>query len=308
MNLNHLAAFDAVAREGGFTRGATALRVSQPAVSKQVRELEAWFGLELVDRSGRAFRLTGAGRTLAAYARRIFTLAEEAEHALEAIQGLRRGRLAIGASTTIGIYLMPPLMGLFRERWPAIELSLEIGNTEAIQQRLAEHSIQIGLTEGLAENPDLDVKVFMKDELVVIAPPGDPLARRRSIRMRDLRERPFIFRERGSGTRVVIEHALERKRIRIQPVMSLGSTEAIKRAVGARMGLGIVSRLTIEHELADRRLIVLPIADMKFPRPLHLLTRRNQTSSPSAQAFLDLLGENKMTNEYNPLQLMDTSE
>ncbi|HBF33595.1 TPA: LysR family transcriptional regulator, partial [Candidatus Sumerlaeota bacterium] len=129
MNLNHLAVFHAVAQEGGFSRGAERLRITQPAVSKQVRELENWVGMPLVDRSQKRLALTQAGELLDSYAHRIFTLESEAERALNELQGLRRGRLAVGASTTIGIYLLPTLFGLYRNLHPDIDLDLEIGNT-----------------------------------------------------------------------------------------------------------------------------------------------------------------------------------
>ncbi|HEX2972434.1 MAG TPA: LysR family transcriptional regulator [Tepidisphaeraceae bacterium] len=291
MNLNHLAIFHAVAQEGGFSKGAGRLRISQPAVSKQIRELEDRIGLPLVDRSQKGFGLTEAGELLSSYARRIFALEAEAEHALEEMQGLRRGRLAVGASTTIGIYLLPTLFGLYRNLHPNIELNLEIANTDQIQQRLIEHSLQIGLTEGLADNGELEATVLMEDELMVIAPPNHSLLSRSQIAAKELCKQPLIFREQGSGTRVVIERILARKGLFVKPIMSLGSTEAIKRAVAAGIGLGIVSRLTIQFELAAKRLAIVPLADLTFQRPLHLLRPRGQQPEPAAAAFLALLRE-----------------
>ena len=289
MNLNHLAIFHAAVIKGGFTRGAEHLKISQPAVSKQIKELEEWIGTPLVNRSQKTFRLTEAGELLASYAQRIFALETEAERAMEEYRGLRRGRLAVGASTTIGIYVLPVIFGLYRKQYPGIDLSLEIGNTEQIQQLLVDRALHVGLTEGLAENPELDPTVFMNDTLVTIAPPTSPLLEKRGITAAELCRQPLIFREMGSGTRAVIERALARKGLLARPIMTLGSTEAIKRAVAAGMGLGIVSRLTVEIEVTDHRLALLPISDLTFRRPLHLLLPHGQQLYPATQRFLELL-------------------
>jgi DNA-binding transcriptional LysR family regulator len=291
VNLNHLAIFHAVVQAGGFSKAATQLRISQPAVSKQLRELESRLGAPLLNRTGKGVTLTQAGELLAGYARRIFALEADAERALEELQGLRRGRLAIGASTTIGIYLLPPLFGLFRKLYPGVELNLEIANTEVIQHRLLDHSIQLGMTEGLAENPELHATTFTRDELTVIAPPGSPWLKRAPLAAAELCAMPLIFREQGSGTRAVVERAFERHGLFVKPVMSLGSTEAIKRAVMAGIGLGIVSRLTVLSELADQRLVILPVIDLPLRRPLHLLRPHGAPLEPAVQAFLRLLEE-----------------
>lgn len=294
MNLNHLAIFHAVAQAGGFSKGAAQLRISQPAVSKQLRELESSLGLPLVDRSQKSFGLTEAGTLLNDYAQRVFALEAEAERALAELQGLRRGRLAVGASTTIGIYLLPRLFGVYQKLHPNIELDLEIANTDQIQRRLVDRSLQIGMTEGLAENPELDAMVFMEDELVAIVPPRHPLLSQSQVTARELCKQPLIFREQGSGTRVVIERILARKGLYVKPMMSLGSTEAIKRAVASGIGLGIVSRLTIVNEVTAGQLVILPIADVTFRRPLHLLRARGRQPEPSVSAFLDLLGKESL--------------
>ena len=278
MNLNHLAVFYAVAQEGGFTKGARRLRISQPAVSKEIQELENRIG-------------TSAGQLLASYARRIFALEEEAEHALAELQGLRRGRLSVGASTTIGNYVLPRLLGIYRTLYPQIELNLEIANTNLVQQHVMEHGLQIGLVEGLGEDSDLETTEFMKDELVVIAPPEHPLLDEPVVMAEELCQQPMVLREEGSRTRQLIERVLASKNLVLKPIMSLGNSEAIKQAVASGIGLGIVSNLTVSIEVASKRLAILPIADLTIQRPLRLIYVRDRHHEPTIVAFLKLLKE-----------------
>src|SRR5262249_39354453 len=168
MNLNHLAIFHAVAQTGSMTLGAERLDISQPAVSKQVQELERALHVDLFDRIGRRVHLTQAGEILADYARRLFALAHEAEEAMADVRAVGRGTLRIGASTTIGTYLLPAVVAEFWRRHPKIELIVHIKNTEQIQRRLIGHELEVGLTEGFVEEEELSAEIFHKDELVVI--------------------------------------------------------------------------------------------------------------------------------------------
>jgi DNA-binding transcriptional LysR family regulator len=291
MNLNHLAVFHAVAQAGGMTLGAERLDVSQPAVSKQVRELESALGVHLFDRIGRRVRLSQAGETLAGYARRLFALAHEAEQAMADVRAVGRGRLAVGASTTIGTYLLPGVAAAFWRRHPGVELLVEIENTEQVHSRLAGHELDVGLTEGFVEQEELDAEVFHRDELVVIAPPGHRLAGSPRVPLSALREEPFILREPGSGTRAVEERALARLKLPVRVALALGSTEAIKRVVAEGVGLAIVSRLSVRAECAAGTLAVLPVAGLRIERPLHLVRRKGRRDGPALQAFCVVLRE-----------------
>ena len=231
MNRNHLALFHAVARAGGISRGAALARVSQPAVSKQIKELEEALGIPLLERLPRGSRLTDGGRLLADYAQRLAALEQEAARAVEEFRGLKRGRLAIGASTTIGAYLLPQALGEFHRRHPDLELQLEIANTQAIQRHLLAGTVELGFTEGLMEAEHLDSKVFAEDELVAIAPRGHPFLKQKRVTARDLCREPFVAREEGSGTRAVVEQALRKRQLVVKPMLSLAGTEAVKHAV-----------------------------------------------------------------------------
>jgi DNA-binding transcriptional LysR family regulator len=293
MNRNHLALFHVVAQAGGISQGAEMARVSQPAVSKQIAELEDALGVRLLERLPRGCRLTEAGTILAGYAQRWRSVESEAERAIEEYRGLKRGRLAIGASMTIGGYLLPQAVAAFHRRFPEIELQLEIANTQHIQQALLGNSIELGLTEGPIDDDDLESTVFFQDELVAIAPAGHPLLKQKSVSVREICRGPFILREEGSGTRAVVERALRRKGFKVNPLLSLASPEAIKNMVAAGIGLAIVSRLIVGLELQTGLLGIIRLKDLTIQRPLHLQRVRGRSESPSAAKFLEVLRAQK---------------
>ena len=289
MNLNHLRTFAVIARAGNVTRAARRLNISQPAVSKQLGELEQDLGVSLFDRLPRGMRLTAAGEVLQTHAQRILAAEQAAHTELHELSTLGRGRLAIGASTTIGGYLVPSLFGAFRRAHPAVELSLDIANTAVVQSAVLRDQLDLGLTEGFVSSDQLEVEVVAHDEMVAIAAAGHPAARAGALQARDLLALPFIMREPGSGTRDVIEAALARKGLRIAPIMSLGSTEAVKNAVASGLGVALVSRLTAALELNAGRLAELKLADLRIRRPLHLIRLSGKQPSPAVRAFIDLL-------------------
>jgi DNA-binding transcriptional LysR family regulator len=291
INLNHLAIFHAVAQAGSMTRGAEHLDISQPAVSKQVQELERALGVHLFDRIGRRVFLSPAGEVLADHARRLFALAREVEEAMADVRTAGRGKVAIGASTTIGTYLLPGVLAEFWRRHPRVEVLVRIENTEQVHRRLAGHELDLGLTEGLVEEDELAAEVFHRDELVLIAAAGHRLAGQPRVPLGAVREEPFILREPGSGTRAVEERALAHLKLRVRVVIALGSTEAIKRVVAEGVGLAVVSRLAVAAECAAGTLAVLPVAGLRIERPLHLVRRKGRRDGPAVQAFCGVLRE-----------------
>jgi DNA-binding transcriptional LysR family regulator len=289
MNLNHLAIFQAVAEAGSVGGGAARLHISQPAVSKQLREFEHTLGVTLFDRLPKGVRLTTTGEQLLGFARRISATEQAAERAVAEIRGLHAGKLVIGASTTIGNYLLPELLAEYRRTWPGVEISLEIANTEVIQHKLLDYALDLGLTEGFVESDELEAEVFATDLLVVIAAPNHPLAGKRNLTIRQLCNEACVLREPGSGTRSVIARILAQRGLDHVPTMSLGSTEAIKRAVAAGAGISLVSRLAITNELADGSLIRLKVKDLQVERSLHKVCLRNKQPSRAVDAFVNLL-------------------
>ncbi|MFT3928165.1 MAG: LysR substrate-binding domain-containing protein [Myxococcales bacterium] len=291
MDLDKLRAFAAVAEEGNITRAARRLRTSQPAVSKQVSELEESLGAVLFDRLPRGVRLTEAGQVLMRHTQQILAAERLAENEIAELSGLTRGKLSIGASTTIGSYLLPGVFGAFQRKHPQVRLELEIANTTVIQAMALDGRIDLGLTEGFMPTDQLTAEVVYYDEMVAIVAPDHPLSAKPKVQLRDLRKVPFISRERGSGTRDVIEAALAEQQVELEPVMSLGSTEAVKRAVAAGLGLAIVSRLTVELEVQAKKLVVLDVADLNVRRGLHLVRLKGKRESRAVAMFLKLLRE-----------------
>ncbi|HEU5015431.1 MAG TPA: LysR substrate-binding domain-containing protein [Roseiflexaceae bacterium] len=291
MNLHLLRLFATVAEQGSFSRAASLLYISQPAISKGVQELERQLGTTLLDRSGRGVALTEAGETLLPHAQHLFAVERAAETALEQLEGLERGQLAIGASSTIGIYLLPPLLGRFRQRYPGIRLFLDIGNTQQIGERLRMTPLDTVFVEGPVDLPHTEVTPWRDDTLVVIAAPDHPLAGKQRMPLDNVLAEPFVLREGGSGTRYVIEQALRERGITLKITMELGSTEAIKQVVSAGLGLAIVSEATIALELQAERLAVLDVPELTLGRVLTQLHVVGRPPSRALQAFEALLRE-----------------
>ena len=289
INLNQLRVFKAIFEEQSITAAARRLRISQPAVSKQLAELESSLGTALVDRLPRGIRLTQAGELLQHHARRIFRAEEDAELDLAQLLGLGRGRLSVGASTTIGSYLVPRVFGDFHAKHPGVALELEIGNTTAVQSAVSEGRLDLGFTEGLVAGESLDVSVFAYDEMAFILSPAHPWAEHGLIGLDELAQIPLIARERGSGTRAVIEAALDKLGFEWEPAMSLGSTEAVKVAVAQGLGAAFVSRITVELELRCGALVEVPVSGVTIRRALHRVQQRGKHPTAAATAFLRIL-------------------
>ena len=289
MNLGHLLIFHAVADERSISRAAERLMISQPAASKQLAQLERSLGVRLLDRLPRGIRLTEAGELLASYAQKLFAIEAEAEIALLELRGMRRGRLRLGASTTLGVYLLPEPFVRFRETYPEIQITLEVIGSPAVERRLVDGDLDMGFTESFSGSVELEAVPFGTDQLVAIAPYGHPLSRKRRVMPEQLCQQPFVVRETGSETKSFVEQALAAKGLTISPVMSLGTTEAIKRAVAAGIGVSIVSKLAIELELKARRLSIIPVSSLSISRPIYRVQRKRSELSPAALRFLDLL-------------------
>lgn len=293
LNLNHLYLFFRVAEQQHFTRAAEELFISQPAVSKQVRELEQSLGLALFESNARRkVQLTPAGQTIYEHAARVFGLVEDMERVVDDIKGLRQGRLAVGASTTIGIYILPPLLGRYNAAYPHIDLFLDIANNEQIQHKVVTRQLELGLVEGFVSGSELSALEWQSDELVLICAPDHPLCQKAaesSLTIKEVLTYPLILREEGSGTRDVLEKALLDYKLSWNLGMELGSTEAIKRVVAAGVGISFVSYNTIELEEAAGKLVRLPVSDLELKRILWLVYRPDRHFSPAGLAFLQEL-------------------
>ena len=247
-----VAVFRAVAEQLSFRKAAEELYLTQPAVSLQIKALEEDLGVQLFDRTGAHIMLTAAGRVLLEYSEQVNALLAKAEHDIAALSGEHAGQLALGASTTIAQYVLPRLLSEFCREHPRVHPTLISGNTEQIVDAVEKQKIALGFIEGPARSRDVKTEPFLEDELVLIASTAHELAERNLISCSELAAIPLLMRERGSGTRDVIEMELSRKGVKrssLHIVMELDSTEAIKSAVEAGLGIGFVSRWAIAKDL-----------------------------------------------------------
>ncbi|MFQ5808621.1 MAG: LysR substrate-binding domain-containing protein, partial [Armatimonadota bacterium] len=266
VDLHHLRTFLAVAEHGSFSRAAEALYVSQPAVSVLIKKMEAHYGTPLLDRLGKRVELTEAGHLLVDYARRLLALGQEAEDALGELKGLRTGRVLVAASTLPGTYLLPHAIGAFSSRYPDIAATLVVSHTQAALKRVVDNDVDFGVT-GESENPpELEAVPYVDDELLLIVAPQHPLAEKSRVAVRDLKRYSFICRERGSGTREVIERALANKCPDRRVAMEFGSVDAVKQAVMAGLGVAIVSKHAVELEVCAGRLRTFRLPRLRLRR------------------------------------------
>ncbi len=295
INVHQLKIFHTVARSGSFSRAAAELLISQPSVSIQVGDLERQFGTDLFEQIGKHVRLTEAGRVLDDYAARILALIDETRVAMDEVKGLRRGRLLLGATPTPGTYLLPALLGRFKEQYPSIEISLRLADTRRIQEMLLQRQLDLGLVGGSVSFPDLEAAVLLNDELVLVVAPSHPFATLPSVRVADLAGEPFILRERGSGNREAADEALHRAGVHVTPVFEVEGAEMVKQAVAANLGLSILSRCAVELEVAAGRLRIVPIEGVRIERAISLLSRRDHRLPRVAQAFLEMIRPQALT-------------
>ena len=290
INLHQLKIFHTVARSSSFSRAAAELLISQPSVSIQVGELERQLGADLFELVGKSVRLTEAGRVLDDYAARILALIDEARGAVDELKGLRRGRLLLGATPTPGTYVLPPLLGRFKEQYPGIEIILHIKETRRIQEMLLAHELDLGVVGGKVGFPDLESSVFLTDELVLVVAPSHRLAALPAVRAADLAGEPFILRERGSGNREVVDDALHQAGVHVTPVFELEGAEMVKQAVAANLGISILWRCAVDLDVAAGRLRRVPVDGLEMKRAIWLVRRRDDRRSRAAQAFLEMIG------------------
>jgi DNA-binding transcriptional LysR family regulator len=258
-----LQVFHAVAKHLSFTKAAEALFMTQPAVTFQIRQLEEHFNTRLFDRAHGRIALTPAGQLALDYAERILGLSSELDTRLKEMSGQVAGPLLIGASTTIAEFLLPQVLGEFKARYPAVVPRLFVANSEAVQGRIAERSLDLGFIEGDSHLPSLVTDVCCDDELRVVCAPSHPLAKLKSVVPKALMEHAYVSREPGSGTREVIDNYLQKAGVQpdsLQVVMELGSPEALKGLVATGLGFTIMSRAIAALEVKLGRLVQIPLS------------------------------------------------
>ncbi len=290
LTLHQLRIFHAVARYGTLTRAAEHLGISQPAVSIQIRQLERLLGLSLFETVGRSQCLTDAGELLDQHALRVLAEMDELSSAVLDLRGMERGRLVVAADTTVGIYVMPQLLGTWHQEYAKVDVDLRVGNQGFVCQLLGNNEIDIAVVSNVPQIPELEVEEFLPNRLVIIAPPEHPLAQRQGKLPADVLSRePFLVREDGSSTRTAMETFCEASGVELHIAMQLGSIGAIKQGVASGLGLGVVSERAIGNELAVGALVILNISGFPLQLKWYIVHYRQKRLSPSAKSFKEFL-------------------
>lgn len=292
MEDHKLKVFCTVAETKSFSKASDIIHLTQPAVSLQIQALEELYETKLFDRSSNTVVLTSAGEVLYRYAKEILALYASSTKDIGEMTGLVKGTISIGASTTIGNHLMPPVITDFRRSHPKISIHLRVGNTKRIVELLNAGNIDIGLVEGDVTRHKLTTEKLIEDELVVIVPVSHPWAKKKEVSIADALKEPFILREEGSGTRQVIEKYLETHGINSHAMkvsLMLGSTQAIKEAVEIGAGISIVSRWAARKESKCGSLKALSLKEEKMLRDFSLIYHKNVIRTHALDDFLAYL-------------------
>ena len=292
MELRQLEIFCAVAERRGFSVAAEELGLTQPTVSFQIASLEEELGTRLLDRGGRSTMLTKSGEVLFRYARQILDLSKEAEEAVHSLKGLLWGEITLGASTIPGEYILPGMLQEFAAAHPGIALTMLIEDTGGIIKKVLENEVDLGIVGASEKSDKLTFTRLVSDRLVVIAPAQSKWFAGTKATLDELKKAPFVMREGGSGTRSIMEKRLSERGIDgLHVVMTMGSTESVKRSVESGAGVSIVSERAVRNEVKMGLLRALEIEGTELIRDFFIVHRRQKVLSPAAEALLEFLRE-----------------
>ena len=288
LTLRQFRVFEAVARHLSFSRAAEELHLSQPAVSMQVRGIEVILGLPLTEQLGKKIFLTEAGREVLHASQAITARLDDLQANLAQLQGIDSGRLNLAVTSTVNA-VATDILVRFRGRHPGVSIHLDVSNRESVLEQLAANRIDLAIMGQVPDGLELEATRFMDNPLVVIAPPDHPLARKKKVSIDALAAESFVVREAGSGTRGAMERFFATRGLEIRSSMEMSSNEAIKQAVQAGLGLGILSLQTLEMERALKRLAVLNVEGFPIMRHWYIVHRADKRLSPTAQAFKEFV-------------------
>lgn len=290
MNLQLLRTFLSVRRHLNYTRAGEEVFLSQPAVSRQIKQLEAEFHVQLIEQLGKSLHLTKAGETLASEAEMLLGAMERTKEAVQSHSLVEHGSLRIGTSSTPGSYMLPEVLGLFHEKFPDIELQYVSDNSQRIEQMIIDNSLDLGFVGAFLNNDDLLLEAVMEDEVVCFACPSHPLASQSGITPEVLEDELCIVRERGSSTRRFFENWLATRQVKLNQVMEVHSSETVKNLVKARLGFSYMSLHGLQNEIRDNKLTLLDVKGMPLSRQIYLVHHAKKHISPLMESFLSLLG------------------
>jgi molybdate transport repressor ModE-like protein len=292
ITLRQLRIFESVARHGSISRAANELSLTQPAVSMQIKQMEDQLGLVVIEQVGKKFALTEAGQELCFHAARIGTQMDSLIRAMDQFRELERGVLRVSVVSTAN-YFLPPLIASFSKEHPGVRVSLRVANRDAVLASVSSNEAELAIIGHTPERGDMVAQYFMDNPLVVIAAPNHPLASAERLDIRRIEDEILVVREEGSGTRAAMERFFAESGISYQPGCELNTNEAIKHAVQAGLGIGVVPAQTIELELQTGSLAVLPFDGFPIIRRWFVIHRSDKRLSSAAQAFRTrLFGKN----------------
>jgi len=287
MTLRHLYVFICVCDEGNMTGAAKKLYIAQPSVSQTIFELEKHYNVKLFERLGRKLFITLAGQKLLTYARHIVNLNKEVEEAMREVNN--SGILRIGASVTVGTYILPSMIGEFMRCNSAVKVVSSVNNTTVIEGMLLADQLDIGLVEGKIQSPGIIHMPFMDDELVLVSSYSHPFGRKGKITIAELKHAGFIVREEGSGTRNLFESVMTDRGIDWNIVGVYNNAEAIKNAVSTGLGLSVISWMAVQKELERKELAIIEIDGVSFKRQFSIIYHKNKYVSPILDRFIQLV-------------------
>ena len=291
MDLNRVRLFHAVAQHGSYSRAAEALDLSQPSVSVQVHQLERALGSYLFYQVGRKLHLTEEGKLLLVYADQIFALEKKAEQAVREMSGLEQGHVVVGASFTIGTYMLPKILSEYYKKFPGVEVQLEVGTSYEAQDRVLRNEQDIAFVGRNISHPLLEVEAYAVDELVIIAPGDHPFSHKASVTMKDLASEPFVLREKGSATRQLLQEQLEDKQIDYDIALEVGGPEGVKQAVAAGLGVGIISKDAVTWETESGRLSTINVPELELTRQLYQVHLKSRPVSRAVDSLRTLVND-----------------
>nr|WP_218623606.1 selenium metabolism-associated LysR family transcriptional regulator [Thermoanaerobacter sp. CM-CNRG TB177] len=285
VTLRDIEIFVTVCELKSMSAAAKKLYMSQPAISQAISQMEGELQVRLFDRIGRKLSLTYAGEILYSYGKRILNLVKEAECTLDDVRNMRMGRLRVGTSTTVGIYLLPEIIGEFRKKFN-IDVYFTIGNTAEIEKLILDNSIDLGIVEGPVHSRDIVVTPYIDDELYLVCSKSHRWAKKKNISPAEIENEDIIMREKGSGTREVFEEAMARNNVKYRIKYVLNNTEAIKKAVEANIGVSVISRLAVKKEIRGGRLLKVDIENIRFKRKFSIIYHKDKFKSNLFEEFI----------------------
>jgi LysR family transcriptional regulator, transcriptional activator of the cysJI operon len=288
MDVRDLQVFLSVSKHLNYTRAGEEINLSQPSVSVRIHQLESELRVKLFEQLGKKVVLTDAGQLLVPYANRVIAAIDDAHHAIDELQGLERGSLRIGASTTPGMYLVPQVVARFKRSHPKIDIHLRIKDTREVEDGVLNNEFDFGFVGGHLAAAEVSAHAWLTDELLLVVSPDHRLTNKKTVRKQDLEGESFIVRESGSATRATIVTQLQQANFELETVIEMENPESIKKAVQSGLGIAFISKFAIATELKAKTLTAIRVRNLTINRELKIVHRKDKHLSRAAVAFIEM--------------------